>query len=79
VDGIDREAQVQRARQALWDDLAAKARGLHCPEHFVGPWRVYVMGETSGTMRLQVSGCCPKLGEAVNAMLRADPRVAISR
>jgi hypothetical protein len=76
VDEQDRVAETQRARQALWDDLASKARGLHCPEHFVGPWRVHVTGESRGTMRLQVSGCCPKIGDAVNAMLRADPRVS---
>ena len=70
------EAQLQRARQALWEDLASKARGLHCPAHFVGPWRVYVTGESRESMRLQVYGCCERLGQAVNAMLRADPRVS---
>jgi hypothetical protein len=79
VEDRQRQAELQRARQALWEDLAAKARGLHCPEHFVGPWRVYVTGETATSMRLQVSGCCPKLGEAVNAMLRSDPRVSTPR
>jgi hypothetical protein len=76
VEDREREAQAQRARRALWEELASKARGLHCPDHFVGPWRVYVTGESRESMRLQVYGCCPKLGEAVKAMLRADPRVS---
>ena len=70
------EAEVRRARQALWEDLASKARGLNCPEHFVGPWRVVVTGDSRETMRLQVYGCCERIGQAVTAMLRGDPRLA---
>jgi hypothetical protein len=70
-----REAEVQRARRALWEDLAARARGLSCPVHFVGPWRVVVVGESRESMRLQVYGCCERIGQAVTAMVRSDPRV----
>ena len=76
VNDVERDAELKRARQALWEDLASKARGLNCPEHYVGPWRVVVTGETRETMRLQVYGCCERIGQAVTAMLRADPRLA---
>lgn len=75
---VSREEQAQRdaalmvATRALWEDLAVKARGLHCPEHIVGPWRVTVTGDTRETMRLQVYGCCEKVGQAVTEMIRAD-------
>jgi hypothetical protein len=71
-----REAEVLRERRALWEDLASRARALSCPAHFVGPWRVVVIGETRESMRLQVYGCCERIGQAVTAMVRADPRVA---
>ena len=72
----ERDAEVLRERRALWEDLAAKARGLNCPTHYVGPWRVVVIGETRESMRLQVYGCCERIGQAVTAMVRADPRIA---
>ena len=50
--------------------------GSTCPVHYVGPWRVVVIGETRESMRLQVYGCCERIGAAVTAMVRADPRVA---
>ena len=64
----DKEAQLR----ALWDDLARQARGVHCPEHFVEPWRVYVIG-TPPDLKLDISGCCPKIGRAINEMIRDDP------
>jgi hypothetical protein len=76
VDEKGREAEVLRERRALWEDLASKARGLNCPAHFVGPWRVVVIGESRESMRLQVYGCCERIGQAVTAMVRSDPRVA---
>ena len=51
----EKDAQLQ----ALWEDLARKARGVHCPEHFVEPWRVYVIG-TAPKLKLDISGCCPR-------------------
>jgi hypothetical protein len=76
VDDREREAELMRASRALWEDLAAKARGLACPAHYVSPWRVVVIGDTRATMRLQVYGCCERIGQAVTAMVRADPRIA---
>ncbi|CAN5582199.1 hypothetical protein BH23CHL8_BH23CHL8_16260 [soil metagenome] len=70
-----RDADAMLSARTLWEDLAVKARGLHCPEHFVGPWRVVVIGETRDTLRLQVYGCCGRLGQAVTEMIREDPRV----
>lgn len=64
------------AARALWDDLAARARGLHCPEHFVVPWRVVVIGETRTTLNLQIYGCCEKLGLVISQMIRTDPRLS---
>jgi hypothetical protein len=64
------------AARALWDDLAVKARAIHCPDHMVGPWRIVVTGETRESMKLQVYGCCPRLGQAVTGMIRADPRTS---
>jgi hypothetical protein len=63
------------AARAIWEDLAVRARTVHCPTHFVQPWRIDVIGDTPGRMRLNVSGCCPQLGEAVTALIRTDPRV----
>jgi hypothetical protein len=77
VNDKEREAELMRARRALWEDLASRARGLSCPAHFVGPWRVVVIGETRESMRLQVYGCCERIGQAVTAMVRSDPRVAL--
>ena len=64
------------AAHALWEDLAVRARLLHCPEHFVSPWRVVVIGETRETMRLQLYGCCPRLQLVVGEMIRSDPRIS---
>jgi hypothetical protein len=64
----DRDAQLR----ALWEDLARQARGVHCPEHFVEPWRVYVIG-TPPDLKLDISGCCPRIGRAINDMIRDDP------
>lgn len=75
----DHRRQDIAASRAVWDDLAAKARGLHCPEHFVEPWRVVVSGNAPGRMRLQISGCCARLQEVVNAMIRSDPRISGGR
>jgi hypothetical protein len=70
----EKDAQAQ----ALWEDLAAKARTVHCPEHFVEPWRVYVIG-TAPRLKLDISGCCPKIGSAINEMIAADPGFRASR
>jgi len=64
------------AARALWEDLAARARALHCPEHFVSPWRVVVIGDARETMRLQLYGCCARLQDVVGDMIRADPRIS---
>lgn len=71
----DRQRDMAAAR-ALWEDLAARARGLHCPEHFVAPWRVVVIGDTRDRLRLQLYGCCPKLELVVSELIRADPRIS---
>lgn len=64
--------------EALWEGLARKARGVHCPEHFVEPWRVHVIG-TPPRLKLDISGCCPKIGRAINEMIAADPDFRASR
>lgn len=71
-----RDAALLVTARAVWDDLAVKARGLHCPEHVVQPWRVAVIGDTRDALRLQIYGCCDKLGQAVTEMIRADPRIS---
>ena len=76
MDEREREAELLRAMRALWEDLAAKARAVSCPAHLVGPWRVVVIGDTRSSMRLQVYGCCERIGQAVTAMVNADPRIA---
>jgi hypothetical protein len=80
---VDDRARQQRpdaaqlaAARALWEDLASKARALHCPEHIVGPWRVVVTGERPETLNLQIYGCCQRLGMVVADMIKADPRVS---
>lgn len=70
----DQEAQLE----ALWEDLARKARGVHCPEHFVEPWRVRVIGR-SPRLKLDIAGCCPGIGRAINEMIAADPGFRASR
>ncbi len=72
----DDQQRDMAAARALWDDLAQGARRLHCPEHFVAPWRVVVTGDTRNALRLQLYGCCDKLEVVVSAMLRADPRIS---
>lgn len=72
----DQEQGQAEAARALWEDLARRARGVHCPDHYVEPWRVTVLGDTPRTYRLYISGCCGRLGDAVNQMVRRDPRIA---
>jgi hypothetical protein len=71
-----RDAAQAASARALWEDLAAKARGTHCPIHIVGPWRVVVTGDRPETLNLQIYGCCERLGVVVAEMIKADPRVA---
>ncbi len=71
-----RDQNDMAAAKALWDELAIRARMLHCPQHYAQPWRVTVIGETPEKLRLYISGCCPQLGEAVNAMIRSEPRIS---
>lgn len=73
--GDPNQRDVDSAR-SLWEEMAVRARALHCPEHFAQPWRVSVLGETPERYRLYVSGCCPRLGEAVNQLIRSDPRIS---
>lgn len=63
------------AARAVWEDVAVRARAVHCPVHFALPWRVDVIGTEPSRLRLNVSGCCPRLGEAVTALVRSDPRL----
>lgn len=72
----DQDRAAAEAARATWEDLAARARVLHCPDHYVGPWRVNVIGDTPDKFRLYVSGCCPKIGQVVDEMVRRDPRIA---
>ena len=71
----DDAKQRDKVAKAVWEDLAAKARGLHCPEHFVEPWRVVVSGSSAGNYRLQIYGCCSQLQTVVSALIKADPRI----
>lgn len=72
----DQEHRDIESARAIWDDLAARARSLHCPAHFVEPWRVVVIGESPARMRLQIYGCCSRLQEVVNELIASDPRVS---
>ncbi len=63
------------AARATWESLAAQARGLHCPVHYMPPWRVAVIGDTPAKLRLQISGCCSNLQVVVNEMIGKDPRI----
>ena len=74
----DQEQRRADAARATWEDLAVKARVVHCPDHYAQPWRISLLGDSPSTYRLYVSGCCPKLGEAVTAMIRSDARIAAS-
>ena len=71
----DGQKSELEAARAVWADIAVRARTVHCPEHYVGPGRIAVVGSTPAKLHLNVSGCCPKIGEAVTAVVRADPRV----
>lgn len=64
----EKDAQLQE----LWEGLARKARGVHCPEHYVEPWRVHVIGKPP-KLKLDIAGCCPRIGRAINEMIAADP------
>ena len=71
--------QTQRdmaTARSLWEELAVRARLVHCPDHYTQPWRVLVLGDTPDKLRLSVSGCCARLGDAVNEMIRAEPRIS---
>ena len=70
----DKDAQLQ----ALWDDLARKARGVHCPQHYVEPWRVHVIG-SAPNYKLDISGCCSQIGQAINEMISTDPGFRATR
>lgn len=70
----EKDAQLQ----ALWEDLARKARGVHCPAHYVEPWRVSVIG-TPPNLKLDIAGCCPRIGQAINQMIAADPGFRATR
>jgi hypothetical protein len=73
-DQAQREEDRLAAARALWEDLAVRARGLHCPDHFVQPWRVVVIGDSTEKLRLNIYGCCPKLQVVITEMIRSDPR-----
>lgn len=75
----DKEQRQSVAARALWEDLAVKARTLHCPEHYAQPWRITVLGDKPGNYRLYVQGCCAKIGDTVNGMIRSDPRMPARR
>lgn len=72
----DQNKEDMAAARAHWDELAVRARILHCPQHYAQPWRVAVLGDRPENLRLYISGCCGKLGEAVNEIIRAEPRVS---
>ena len=71
----DEAKRELEAARGVWEDVAVRARTVHCPVHFVQPWRVNVIGDQPSRLRLNVSGCCPRLGETVTALIRADPRL----
>jgi len=73
-DEAQREQDRLAAARALWEDLAIRARGLHCPNHFVQPWRVVVIGDSSEKLRLNIYGCCAELQVVITEMIRSDPR-----
>lgn len=62
--------------RAVWEDLAVRARSLHCPTHVISPWRVVVIGEEPKGYRLQIYGCCEQLQTVVSQMIRSDPRIS---
>lgn len=72
----DHDKRNTEAARVIWNELAARARGLHCPEHFVEPWRVVVIGDQPEKLRLQIYGCCPRLQDVVGEMIRSDPRIS---
>jgi len=72
----DQQQQDLAAARAVWEELAIRARALHCPEHFVPPWKVIVIGDARDKLRLQIYGCCPKLQTVTTEMIRRDPRMS---
>ena len=76
----DQQKRAEKERLAAartrWEYLAARARGLHCPEHRMTPWRVVVVGDRAEKLNLQIYGCCGKLGDVVTDMIRTDPSVS---
>lgn len=70
----EKDAQLE----ALWEELARKARGVHCPQHFVEPWRVSVIG-TPPALKLAIAGCCSRIGQAINEMIAEDPDFRATR
>ena len=72
----DDAQQEMAAARAMWEELAARARALHCPEHFVPPWKVVVSGGSREKLRLQIYGCCARLQTLTTEMIRKDPRMS---
>jgi hypothetical protein len=73
----DEQAQQDLAAgKAVWEELAARARALHCPEHFVPPWKVVVIGDSREKLRLQIYGYCAKLQTVTTEMIKRDPRMS---
>ena len=72
----DQQQPDMAAARAIWEDIARRAHSVHCPEHFVAPWRVVVIGDTPDRLRLQIYGCCEKLQLVVTDLIKADPRVS---
>lgn len=70
------EDEAFASARVLWDELAVRARALHCPEHFMPPWRVVVIGDTPEKLRLQIYGCCERLQSVASRMIDADPRIS---
>jgi hypothetical protein len=64
------------AAKEVWEQLAVRARALHCPEHFMPPWKVVVIGDSREKLRLQIYGCCPRLQTLVTEVIRKDPRMS---
>jgi len=72
----DEKQRDMAVARALWEDLAARARLLHCPEHYAQPWRVVVIGDTPDKLRLHISGCCSQLQVVVTELIRSDSRIS---
>jgi hypothetical protein len=72
--GVATNDDTDTALRDLWEDLARQARGVHCPEHYVEPWRVRVIG-SAPRFKLDLAGCCPGIGRAIDEMIANDPRI----